>query len=157
LGPGGGSVRAMGELYKPYQLLEGAGRGLGGPRAFDSTLFHLARALVRHAEERGKPSPRRRRGYQDANLAPPQQLLSAPAPPYAHVAAVKLADALGLLAEARGAADPLVKEVLAGKAPAARASELVRGTRLQGVEERGRLFDGGREAVASSADPMVRL
>src|SRR5262249_60076574 len=74
LGPGGGSVRAMGELYKPYQLLEGAGRGLGGPRAFDSTLFHLARALVRHAEERGKPSARRLREYQDANLDPLHQL-----------------------------------------------------------------------------------
>src|SRR5262249_34304984 len=135
------SAGAMRKLYKPYQLLEGAGRGLGNPWAFDSTLFHLARTLVRHAQEKDRPNARRLREYQDANLDSLKRLLFSPAPIHADFEAVKLADSLGLLAEARGADDTLVKEVLAGKAPAARAAELVRGTKLQGVAERRRLFE----------------
>ena len=55
------SVKEMRALYLENQLLEGAGRGLGSPWAFNSTLFNVARTLVRHAEEKDKPWTRSRR------------------------------------------------------------------------------------------------
>jgi Peptidase S46. len=111
------SVKEMRPLYLENQLLEGAGRGLGSPWAFNSTLFNVARTLVRHAEEKDKPNAERLREYQDANLESLKQLLFSPAPIYEDLETVKLGDSLGMFAELRGADEPLVKQVLDGKAP----------------------------------------
>ena len=151
------SVKDMRRLYLANQLLEGAGRGLGSPWAFNSTLFNIARTLVRSAEEKGKPNAERLREYQDANLESLKQLLFSPAPIYDDLETVKLADSLGMLAEMRGADDPLVKKVLDGKAPPARASELIRGTRLKDVAEREKLFRAGKEGIEASKDPLILL
>jgi hypothetical protein len=56
-----------------------------------------------------------------------------------------------------GYADPLVQRVLAGKSPKARATELVKGTRLLDVAERKKLLAGGVAALAASKDPMIEL
>jgi hypothetical protein len=151
------SVQAMRKLYRANQLLEGAGRGLGNPWAFNSTLFNFARTLVRHAEEKDRPNAERLREYQDANLDSLKQLLFSPAPIHADFESVKLADSLAMFAEFRGAEEALVKKVLNGKSPTARAAELIKGTKLQGVAERKRLFDGGKEAMDASADPLIAL
>src|SRR5437588_10159130 len=50
------SVKEMRRLYVENQLLEGAGRGLGSPWAFNSTLFNVARTLVRLAEDTDRPN-----------------------------------------------------------------------------------------------------
>jgi hypothetical protein len=50
-----------------------------------------------------------------------------------------------------------VAEVFVGKAPAARAEELVAGTKLADPTERKRLAEGGVKTIASSTDPMIRL
>jgi hypothetical protein len=151
------SVKAMRRLYQANQLLEGAGRGLGSPWAFNSTLFNVARTLVRHAEEKDKPNAERLREYQDTNLESLKQLLFSPAPIHDDLETVKLADSLGTFAEMRGADEPLVKQVLDGKAPPARASALIRGTRLKDVAERQKLFKAGKEAIEASQDPLIRL
>jgi hypothetical protein len=56
-----------------------------------------------------------------------------------------------------GADNPLVKQVLNGKSPAERASELVRGTKLADVGERRRLAEGGAAAINASNDPMIQV
>src|SRR5262249_15351251 len=56
-----------------------------------------------------------------------------------------------------GAEHHVVKRVLAGKAPAARAAELVAGTKLFDPAERKRLVEGGFKAVEASQDEMIRL
>jgi hypothetical protein len=147
----------MRKLYRANQLLDGAGRGLGNPWAFNSTLFNVARTLVRHAEEKDKPNAQRLREYQDAGLESLKQLLFSPAPIYDDLETVKLADSLGMLAEVRGADDPLIKQLLDGKAPPARAAALVRGTRLKDVAERKKLFAAGKEGIEASKDPMILL
>ena len=147
----------MRRLYQANQLLEGAGRGLGSPWAFNSTLFNIARTLVRSAEEKDKPNGERLREYQDANIESLKQLLFSPAPIYDDLETVKLADSLGMLAEARGADEPLVKQVLDGKAPPTRASEMIRGTRLKDVPERERLFQAGKNGLDTSKDPLILL
>ena len=50
-----------------------------------------------------------------------------------------------------------MKQVLAGKTPAARADELVAGTKLVDPAERKRLVDGGKKAIDASDDPMIVL
>ena len=56
-----------------------------------------------------------------------------------------------------GESDPTVARVLAGRTPEDAARELVRGSRLADVAFRKELVKGGREAVAASDDPMIRL
>jgi hypothetical protein len=58
---------------KPYQILE-------NPAAAGSTLFRLARQVVRLSEERAKPSEQRLPEYRDAVLASTESALYAPAP-----------------------------------------------------------------------------
>jgi hypothetical protein len=56
-----------------------------------------------------------------------------------------------------GIDDPLVKQVLAGKSPTDRATELVKGTKLKDVALRKQLYNGGASAVAAAKDPMIEL
>ncbi len=151
------SVKELRTLYRPYQLFEGGGRGLGAPWAFNTQLFGIARTLVRYAEEKEKPNAERLREYRESNLESLKQLLFSPAPIYEDFEIVKLADSLNLLAEMRGGDAPLVKKLLDGLSPSARAAELIKDTKLRDVSERKKLFEGGMAAVEASDDPMIRL
>ncbi len=151
------SVKAQRELYLPYHIFEAAGRGLGSPWAFNSELFSIARTLVRWADEKEKPNGERLREYRDSNLPSLKQLLFSEAPIYEDFETVKLADSLGQFVEIVGGDSEPVKYFLAGKSPRARASELVKGTKLRDVSARKALFDGGRQAIEQSDDPMIRL
>lgn len=141
--------RAMAELssfYQDYYLLEAG-------RAFNSRLFDIARDVARYRVETGKPSGERLREYRDSNLESLEQDLYSSAPIYDDLEAAKLAESLAFLTELRGADDPLVKEVLAGKSPGRRAQELIEGTRLGSVEVRRALTN----PKVSSDDPMLAL
>ena len=61
------------------------------------------------------------------------------------------------MVELLGANDPLVQQVLNGKTPEARASELIDGTKLKDVDFRKQLAAGGLAAIESSNDPMIAL
>jgi Peptidase S46 len=135
---------------QPYLLLE---RG----DAFYSELFHIARHIVRMAEELPRPSADRLREYRDSNLESLKFQLYSPAPIHADLEKTKLSGSLTFLAENLGAGHPLVVKVFSGKPPAARAEELVAGTKLFDPAERKRLVKGGAAAVAASQDPMIRL
>ncbi|MBX9581546.1 MAG: S46 family peptidase, partial [Gemmataceae bacterium] len=141
---------------KEYNLLEGPTPS-AGPHALSSELFRVARHLVRMADELPKPSADRLREYRDSNLESLRFGLFSPAPVYPDLERAKLTASLTFLAEQLGGDHPLVKLVLAGKNPAARADELVGGTKLADVAERKRLHDGGKAAVEASTDPMVAL
>jgi hypothetical protein len=135
---------------KPYGLLETG-------HAFFSPLFGVARHCVRYAEEFPKKSSERLREYRDSNLESLKFQLYSPAPIYPDLERVKLTASLTFLAENLGGDDPVVKLVLAGKNPAARADELVLGTKLADPAERKKLIEGGKEAIDASKDPMILL
>jgi hypothetical protein len=135
---------------RDYYLLE---RG----DAFDSELFVIARHLVRLAAERPKPNADRLREYRDSNLESLEFQLFSPAPIHAELERVRLASSLTFLAENLGGDHPMVVQVLAGKAPAARAAELVGGCKLFDPAERRRLAKGGKAGIEDAPDTMIRL
>jgi hypothetical protein len=138
------------EIAVPVNVLE-FGRG------FESKLFSIARTLVRLAEENEKPNAERLREYTDSARESLELELYSAAPIYDDLERTRLADGLGYLLEKFGGDHPLAREVLAGKNPADRAAELVRGSKLKDVDERRRIAQGGKAAIAMSNDPMIAL
>lgn len=124
---------------------------------FNSTLFNFARTLVRLADENDKPNAERLPEYTDARRASLELGLYSPAPIHTDLEKLKLADSLGFMVELLGADNGLVKQVLAGKSPEARADELINGSKLADVEYRKDLAKGGHEAIAASTDPMIMV
>ncbi|MGH9664704.1 MAG: S46 family peptidase, partial [Bryobacteraceae bacterium] len=144
------TLKTLDSIYTDFFLLE---RG----SAFHSQLFDIARTLVRLAEESKKPNGQRLREYSEAGLDSLKQELFSSAPIYDDLETVELADSISMFAEMKGMQNPLVQKVLGGKSPEARASELVRSTKLAGVADRKRLAEGGLQAIETSTDPMILL
>jgi len=126
-------------------------------QAFHSDLFGKARTLVRAADEQAKPDGERLREYRSSGIKSLELALFSEAPIHENLEVVQLADSLGMMIEVAGMDHPLVKKILAGKSPQARAAELVRGSKLNQVSERKKLFEGGKDAIAASSDPMIAL
>jgi hypothetical protein len=122
---------------------------------FNSTQFTFARTLVRLAAENEKPNAERLPEYTDARRASLELGLYSPAPIHNDLEQLQLADSLGFMVELLGADNELVKQVLAGKAPEARAKEMIEGTKLNDVAYRKELAAGGRKAIEESTDPMI--
>lgn len=138
------------KLILKHSLLEKA-------TGFNSKLFTLARQLVRLGDESAKPNAERLPEYQDAGRASLEQQLYSGAPLYPEFEEYMLADSFAYLQEELGPADTIVRAVLGGKSPAERAHELVSKTSLTNVSVRKLLATGGRRAIDSSYDPMIRL
>jgi hypothetical protein len=143
---------AINTYYRPgyieYRFLEGS-------FAFNSHLFGIARTLQRLADESAKPNGERLREYRESNLESLKQFLYSEAPIYDDLETLELADSLSHWLEVVGPDDPLVRQVLNGKSPLERASDLVRTTKLKDVAERKRLGEGGKAVTDASNDPML--
>jgi hypothetical protein len=122
---------------------------------FNSTLFNIARNLVRLADENAKPNASRLPEFTDARRASLELGLYSPAPIHMDFEKLKLADSLGFMVELLGADNALAKQILDGKTPEAKATELIEGTKLADVEYRKQVAKGGKDAIASSTDPMI--
>ena len=124
---------------------------------FNTTTFGFARTLVRLADEGQKPNAERLPEFTDARRASLELALYSPAPIHDDFEKLKLADSLGFMVELLGADHPLVKQIMSGKMPEARANELIEGTKLKDVAFRKELAAGGKQAIESSTDPMIVL
>jgi hypothetical protein len=143
------AIAAYRPIYTEYRFVEG---GL----AFNSHLFQTAKTLLRLGDESKKPNGERLREYRESNMPSLKQALYSEAPIYEDLETVTLADSLSNWLEV-APNDPLVQQVLAGKSPQERASELVRGTKLRDVAARKALGEGGKAAVDASTDPMIQV
>ncbi|MBM4069242.1 MAG: S46 family peptidase [Planctomycetes bacterium] len=141
--------KIRGENIRKYIVLEG---GAG----FNSSLFGYARTLVRAADEFAKPNEKRLEEFGDADKKSLELKLFSKRPLYREYELAKLNDSLSWLVEQLGYQHKLVQQILAGKSPRERAGELI-GSKLFDVKERKRLYEGGKEAVAESKDPMILL
>src|SRR5262249_3668916 len=127
------------------------------PRAFYSTLFQYARRLLRHGDEMPKPNGERFPEFRDSYKESLELELFSGQPIYDDFEIVKLTDSLTDMTTRFGPNDPLVKQVLAGKSPVDRATELVSGTKLKDIGFRKQLYNGGASAVSAAKDPMIEL
>ncbi|MEK0427026.1 MAG: hypothetical protein RJB11_3117 [Planctomycetota bacterium] len=120
-------------------------------------LTGFAEKIVLMATEDTKPSAQRLREFRDSARQSLEQELFSEVPVYDDLERSLLADELSRLAEDRGGNDPLVKNVLAGKSPRARAAEIIAGTKLGSAEARKALAKQGLDGIKNSTDPLVDL
>lgn len=137
-------------MREEYMLVE-SGQG------FWSTLVDHARTIVRGSEEMPKPNEKRIREFADSNVPALQQQLYSTAPIHDDFEEMKLSLSLTRLRELLGADHPVVKAALGKKSPEQVATEVIKGTKLGKVDERKRLFQGGKAAVEASTDPAIAL
>jgi hypothetical protein len=134
-----------------YSLLEGS----SGLRA--SRLFSLARLLVRMPVETAKPNEKRLAEYRESGLDSLKLNLFSKAPVYDSREVVMLTQVFTEMRDTLGPTDALVKRILAGRAPQQAAEAYVAGTKLQSVDVRQALADGGPKAMEESQDAMIAL
>jgi hypothetical protein len=143
-----------------YDYLEQERRstiGYRGPRALYGTLFKYARLLTRAVDERTKPNGERIPMFRDSAKESLERELFSAEPVYDDYEILGLTDSLTDFAEKFGANDAMVKQVLAGKSPRARAVELVAGTKLKDVAVRKSLYAKDAAALHAAHDPMLDL
>jgi hypothetical protein len=124
---------------------------------FDSTLFTIARSLVRAAEEKAKPERERLREYTEARRSSLELQLFSEEPIYKDYEIIKLTNSLTWLSSQLLSDRQLFKQVMADKSPSDRATELVQNCGLESVALRKKLYEGGKTAVDTSNDPMILL
>ncbi|MCA1565797.1 MAG: S46 family peptidase [Acidobacteria bacterium] len=123
----------------------------------NTTLFGFARTLVRLATENAKPNAERLPEYTEARRASLELNLFSPAPIYKDFEKIKIAGLLSHLRDELGVEHPLVRKILDGKMPEARAEELIEGTQLQDAAYRKRLAANGLKVIEESTDPIIVL
>lgn len=132
---------------------------------YQSELMLIARAVLRHADEKIKPNGERLPEFTDARLPQLVQRVLSTAPIYKEFEIAKLGHGLTALREELGADDPLVKRLLGNKSPEQLAAELINGTRLMELKSDARgeatgglrktLWDADARTVAASNDPLL--
>jgi hypothetical protein len=134
-------------LMKPFRY-----RRLTG-----SSMANLALQTVQYVAEVKKPDGVRLDGFHEAQLESTKFELFSPAPLYAGMEEVLLANTLQETVDELGPDDPYVKAVLGGRTAAEVAREAITGTKLADADFRKSLVEGGESAVQSSADPLISL
>ncbi len=125
-------------------------------RRYDAVkLASIANTIVRMTAELEKPNDKRWEEFRESNLESLKFRLFSPAPVYPDMDEFLLARALETARKELGKYDAFVEAALDGKEPAAKAKELVSGTKLADVAERKRLVAGGKAAVEASTDPLI--
>ncbi|GAA0648777.1 S46 family peptidase [Brevundimonas lenta] len=144
------------ELYPAMALLEG-GTGVGTtPVAGGSQLFLWARALVRGAQERAKPSAERLPEFADSRLSALQAGLFAERPVYPELEQVRMEWWLSKTREWLTVDHPAVRGLLGKESPEQLSARLIEGTTLADPAVRRALWEGGLAAVEASNDPLIQ-
>ncbi len=122
-----------------------------------SRLAGLAGQIINYVNEIQKPDEARNDGFHDAQLESFKLRLFSPAPIYKNMEEAVLADALQEAYEQLGPEDPFIKIVLNGKSAGDAAKNLIQNSKLDDVNFRKSLVDGGLETVMMSTDPMIQV
>jgi V8-like Glu-specific endopeptidase len=138
------------EIYLPYSYLE-------RNHDFNSSLYGIAKTLVRSAAELPKPNEKRLREFGDSKLPQIKQELFSEAPIYDELETALITFSLTKLRENLGADNPAVKRILGTRSPAQIAQDLVKNTKLKDIRVRKALFEGGQKAIDASNDPMIQF
>ncbi len=147
---------AIAKAHQSYASFARERRIFDQAGGFNTVLFNYARTLVRMATEKDKLNPARLPEYTDARLPATKMALAADTPIFADFEKLKLADSLAFMIELLPN-DPLVKEIMQGKTPEARAAELIDGSKLMDASYRKQLSDADSRTIGASTDSMIAL
>ncbi len=148
---------AIAKGRKDLALYERDRRFMDLASGFNTSLFTHARNLVRLAEENEKPDAKRLPEFVSLRRPQLEAALYSTAPIYDDFEKLKLGNSLAFLESEYGVNSSFAKKVLKGKSPAARAAELIDGTKLKDVDYRRQLVAGGKKAIDDSSDPLIEL
>ena len=138
------------ELYLPYRQLEASAGG-------GSTLYSMAKQIVRASKERAKPANERRAGYSDGDLANLARRATQAFPIATDLEQIQLTFWLSKTREYLTVDNADVQRLLGRESPEALAARLVSGTGLADPARRGELLAMTPEQLAASGDPMIEL
>jgi hypothetical protein len=122
-----------------------------------NNLFDQAGTLVELAGEASLPESERLALYRPSAVPRHVLRLTADAPYYKDLEIARLAGSWQAALDALGKDDPYVRRVLGNKTPTEAATAVIEATRIDQVQERKRLLDGGAAAIAASTDPLIVL
>jgi len=132
-----------------------------------SPLYMIARNLVRHGDEIGKPNGERLREFGESRLPQMKAATLVNEPIYDELEISTLTWSLTRMRADLGADNPIVKRVFGKRSPSQIAIDAVKHTRLKDLKAdangnaiggyRKQLWDGGKAAVDASHDPMIEL
>jgi len=143
------AMQVQREVFLPISYIERRG-------GFRGDLAGYARALVRVTAEKQKPNAERLREYRESALPSFEQSLFAATPVYKDMEEAVLADSMAEMNE-KLPNNPLLAKILNGRTPAQAAREIIASTRLDDIDVRKKLYEGGVEAVKASDDPLIQL
>ncbi|MBL7542536.1 MAG: S46 family peptidase [Bdellovibrionaceae bacterium] len=146
----------MASAYKDLRNIYEAYRYMERDR-YRSTLFTIAKNLVRAAGELPKPNEQRYREFAESGLPQFKQNLLSSAPIYDDLEIENLTFGLTKMRETLGPDHAYPKKLLGNKSPREMAEYLIKGTKLKDVSVRQKLFDGGQKAINESKDPLIQL
>jgi hypothetical protein len=126
-------------------------------RIFGSRLYGFADKILFYSREIEKNDLERLDGFHDSQLDELKFYLFSRAPIYKDLEEANLTGGLRMSVNALGKEDPFLKIVLRGRTPEETARELIQNTRLQSVEFRQRLFEGGKALMDTCTDPLIVL
>lgn len=153
----GGAWDAIAKAQVQYRAQTTRMRNIEGGRALFSDYFEQARLLVRSAEEKGKPDAQRLPEFAEARMHEVEQHVLSTAPIYPEFEKVKLVFSLTKMREKLGVDDAFVKQVLGKASPQQLADQMVSQTKLGDVAVRKALWEGGKDAIAKSNDPFIKM
>mgnify|MGYP006293425339 CR=1 FL=1 len=122
-----------------------------------SSLARYANQIVRYVAEIRKPDADRLDGYHDSELERLKFYLLSPAPVYKDMQAAVLLGTLKMSIDVLGEDHEFVKTVLNGKEPEEVVNNLFDNTKLDQIDLRKKLLEGGEDAVKKCKDPMIVL
>lgn len=142
--------KAAQDHYVRYRQLE-----LGAGSA--SELYQFARAIVRGAQERAKPSAERLPEYSDARLPLMAKQIIDEQPVDKPLEQIYLEFWLSKTREYLTTDDPATKALLGKESPEGLAARLVAGTTLADAAARKALWEADLATVQASKDPLIQL
>ncbi len=143
-----GALAEYRQFFLRYQLLENGWRS--------STLMRHAIGLHRALVERKKPDDKRLPEYTDARFPTLQAFLLSDAPVYDELETAVLQLLFTRLRDELGPDDPVVRELFAGRDPAAVAAEIVKATQVKDAAVRRKWLEGTPDAPPVEADPLLQ-
>lgn len=138
------AVQSYRDIYVPWRFI-----------VPHSALMDQAMKLVQGAAEREKPNAERLPEFRDSSLELTAKTLLDEAPVYPWMEQLELAWSLSKAREYLGADDADTRLLLGKESPEALAERLVGGTTLADPAVRKALWEGGRNSIEASSDPMI--